>query len=233
MAQTLRTAVDHSCQGQVGADAWRPPGLKGNSGVEPQLICPALELDRWGRAQLLLGLAAAVAIEAIDRPIAVWSQIHFPVALLSRGCQKRLEAGGGPGSSCRWPCCAPSFRPVGLQGAGLWSLGPEPKLRSAIPLASNQLGAVGPRGMARSKESGGMPDAASPEPHLDHRPCCCFSRAPSCSRALNCCSGGESELHRAVAIMPGRSQRKYTSLADDPSRTAPPVQGDQADAVGR
>ena len=96
MAQTLLPAVDHSRQCQVWADARRPPGLQSNPGVELQLMATAFQSHRWGRAQLLRCLALAVTIKAIDRPIAIGSKIHFPVALLSRGSDECLEAGGGP-----------------------------------------------------------------------------------------------------------------------------------------
>ena len=96
MAQPLLSTVNHGCQRQVWADVWSPPGLHCYAGVEPQLVLPALQPHRWGCAQLLLRLSTAVAIEAIERPIAIGSQIHFPITLLSRGSDECLEAGGGP-----------------------------------------------------------------------------------------------------------------------------------------
>ena len=111
MAQTLLPKVHYSRQCQVWADAWCPPGLQRNPGVEPQLVHPALQSHHWGHPQLLLGLATAVAIEAIDRPIAIGSQIHFPIALLSRGRDECLEAGGGPELIGPLPLFGPIVQP--------------------------------------------------------------------------------------------------------------------------
>ena len=68
---------------------------------------PALQPHGWGCAELLMGLATAVMIEAINRPITIGSQIYFPITLLARGGEKRLEARGGPeiipAMSLLWP----------------------------------------------------------------------------------------------------------------------------------
>mgnify|MGYP000456177575 CR=1 FL=1 len=75
MAQPLLSMVNHGCQCQVWADVWCPPGLQCNTGVEPQLVQPTLQPHRWGCAQFLLRLSTAIAIEAIERPIAIGSEI--------------------------------------------------------------------------------------------------------------------------------------------------------------
>ena len=111
MAQPFLSTVNHGRQCQVWTDFWCPPGLQCNPGVEPQLVQPALQPHRWGAAQLLLGLSTAVAIEAIERPIAIGRQIHFPITLLSGGSDECLEAGGGPELIFALPLLGPILQP--------------------------------------------------------------------------------------------------------------------------
>ena len=56
----------------------------------------ALDPNLWVLLQHLRLLATAIALEAVDRPIAIWGKIDFPITALIRQGQKGLEAGGCP-----------------------------------------------------------------------------------------------------------------------------------------
>ena len=96
VTDAIDSAVEHRGQRQFGTQVVGPPGIESKSGIEPQLMVPALQADVWWGGEDLIALPLAIGVEAVDRPISVWSEIDLPVVRLVRKSQKCFKAGTGP-----------------------------------------------------------------------------------------------------------------------------------------